>query len=98
MWQVSGLAGMAQNVSDPLDQRSSTSELHVFRGHQPSPTGFIMGHEFTGHIEEAGSAVKSFKKGDKIVAPFTLSWFVPIILCSQFSHRLSDKQWRMLLL
>ncbi|KAL8650490.1 MAG: hypothetical protein Q9210_003795 [Variospora velana] len=23
------------------------SELHVFRGHQPSPTGFIMGHEFT---------------------------------------------------
>lgn len=26
------------------------SELHVFRGHQPSPTGFIMGHEFTGTV------------------------------------------------
>ncbi|KAI9721876.1 MAG: hypothetical protein M1828_004971 [Chrysothrix sp. TS-e1954] len=49
------------------------SELHVFRGHQPSPTGFIMGHEFTGFVEEVGSAVKNFKKGDKIVSPFTLS-------------------------
>ncbi|KAI9673994.1 MAG: hypothetical protein M1817_002200 [Caeruleum heppii] len=28
------------------------SELHVFRGHQPSPTGFIMGHEFTGTVHE----------------------------------------------
>jgi len=28
------------------------SELHVFRGHQPSPTGFIMGHEFTGRVHE----------------------------------------------
>lgn len=28
------------------------SELHVFRGHQPSPTGFIMGHEFTGRVAE----------------------------------------------
>lgn len=28
------------------------SELHVFRGHQASPTGFIMGHEFTGRVHE----------------------------------------------
>ncbi|KIW25150.1 uncharacterized protein PV07_10814 [Cladophialophora immunda] len=47
------------------------SELHVFRGHQPSGTGFIMGHEFTGEVVETGSDVKSFKKGDKIVTPFT---------------------------
>ncbi|KAJ4854492.1 zinc-binding dehydrogenase domain-containing protein [Trichoderma breve] len=26
------------------------SELHVYRGHQPSTTGFIMGHEFTGTV------------------------------------------------
>ena len=68
------------------------SELHVFRGHQPSPTGFIMvrrpqgnqlalgelislqGHEFTGTVEEMGSAVKNFKKGDQVVSPFTVSW------------------------
>ncbi|KAF1986819.1 GroES-like protein [Aulographum hederae CBS 113979] len=49
------------------------SELHVFRGHQPSPTGFIMGHEFTGTVEELGSEVKTLQKGDKIVTPFTVS-------------------------
>ncbi|PKY00232.1 threonine dehydrogenase [Aspergillus campestris IBT 28561] len=47
------------------------SELHVFRGHQPSATGFIMGHEFTGDIVECGSEVKTFKSGDRIVSPFT---------------------------
>lgn len=49
------------------------SELHVFRGHQPSGTGFIMGHEFTGTVEETGSDVKTVKKGDQIVSPFTVS-------------------------
>ncbi|KAL2024467.1 hypothetical protein VTK56DRAFT_8278 [Thermocarpiscus australiensis] len=49
------------------------SELHVFRGHQPSETGFIMGHEFVGTVVEAGSEVKEVKLGDKIVAPFTVS-------------------------
>lgn len=43
------------------------------KGHQPSPAGFIMGHEFTGIVEETGSDVKSFKKGDQIVSPFTVS-------------------------
>lgn len=50
------------------------SELHVFRGHQKSDTGFIMGHEFTGIVKEVGSKVKNFKVGDKIVSPFTTSW------------------------
>jgi threonine dehydrogenase-like Zn-dependent dehydrogenase len=50
-----------------------TSELHVFRGHQPSKTGFIMGHETTGEVTEVGSEVKSHKIGDVIVMPFTLS-------------------------
>jgi len=49
------------------------SELHVFRGHQPSPTGFIMGHEFTGIVKEVGKDVKTVKVGDKIVSPFTVS-------------------------
>ena len=52
------------------------SELHVFRGHQPSPTGFIMGHEFTGIVKEVGSQVKSVVVGDKVVSPFTVSWYV----------------------
>ncbi|CAN8096578.1 unnamed protein product [Discula destructiva] len=49
------------------------SELHVFRGHQPSGTGFIMGHEFTGVVVEAGKDVQTIKPGDKIVSPFTSS-------------------------
>ncbi|KAI9375078.1 chaperonin 10-like protein [Aspergillus egyptiacus] len=49
------------------------SELHVFRGHQPSGTGFIMGHEFTGEITAVGPAVRKFKVGDRIVSPFTVS-------------------------
>ncbi|KAJ5630911.1 uncharacterized protein N7484_011011 [Penicillium longicatenatum] len=49
------------------------SELHVFRGHQPSGTGFIMGHEFTGEVFEIGNEVKTFKTGDRIVSPFTVS-------------------------
>jgi len=49
------------------------SELHVFRGHQPSGTGFIMGHEFTGEVVETGTEVRSVQKGDKIVTPFTTS-------------------------
>jgi threonine dehydrogenase-like Zn-dependent dehydrogenase len=50
------------------------SELHVYRGHQPSPTGFIMGHEFVGTVVQAGSEVKTVSLGDKVVAPFTVSW------------------------
>lgn len=52
------------------------SELHVFRGHQPSKTGFIMGHEFTGTVIKVGSAVKSLTVGDVVVCPFTTSWYV----------------------
>ncbi|RFU27007.1 hypothetical protein B7463_g9329, partial [Scytalidium lignicola] len=49
------------------------SELHTFRGHQKSETGYIMGHEFTGRVKEAGSEVKTVKVGDRVVSPFTVS-------------------------
>jgi threonine dehydrogenase-like Zn-dependent dehydrogenase len=32
-----------------------------------------MGHEFTGHVHEVGSSVKSVKVGDHVVSPFTVS-------------------------
>lgn len=50
------------------------SELHIYRGHQTSPEGFIMGHEFTGVVTEAGSQVCNLSVGDTVVSPFTLSW------------------------
>ncbi|KFZ03678.1 hypothetical protein V502_10747 [Pseudogymnoascus sp. VKM F-4520 (FW-2644)] len=49
------------------------SELHVFRGHQATVPGFIMGHEFTGVVDQLGSDVRNLRKGDLIVAPFTVS-------------------------
>ncbi|EAW12288.1 alcohol dehydrogenase family protein [Aspergillus clavatus NRRL 1] len=49
------------------------SELHVFRGHQPSSTDFIMGHEFTGEVVETGAQVQRFKPGDRVISPFTVS-------------------------
>lgn len=51
------------------------SELHVYRGHEKDRgSGFIMGHEFTGTVVDAGKDVKSVQIGDKVVSPFTVSW------------------------
>lgn len=36
----------------------------------------IMGHEVVGYVHEVGPGVKSFKKGDYVVCPFTVSWWV----------------------
>lgn len=60
-------------IVKPIYTALCGSELHVFRGHQPSGTGFIMGHEFTGTVDSIGDAVKSVKVGDQIVCPFTVS-------------------------
>lgn len=50
------------------------SELHVFRGLEKPEPGFICGHEFTGTVVETGADVRSVQVGDKVVAPFTISW------------------------
>ncbi|KAE8229669.1 hypothetical protein CF326_g5358 [Tilletia indica] len=68
-------------IQDPSDVIIKTSlaalcgsDLHQYRGHPVLPSyGFIMGHEVIGTVEEVGSAVKSFKKGDNVVSPFTIS-------------------------
>ena len=49
-------------------------DLHVYHGRETGiDHGTVMGHEFTGVIEEAGSDVKKFKKGAKVLSPFTTS-------------------------
>ena len=54
-------------------------DLHVFRGHEKvDETGFTMGHEFTGKVIAAGTAVTMFKLGDNVVVPFTTSWSVMV--------------------
>ncbi|KZZ99331.1 Alcohol dehydrogenase superfamily, zinc-type [Moelleriella libera RCEF 2490] len=49
------------------------SELHVYRGHQKSDAGFIMGHEFTGIVSKVGADVQTVQVGDRVVSPFTVS-------------------------
>jgi len=68
------------------------SELHVFRGHQDSPTGFVMGHEFTGEVVELGSDVKTVAVGDHIVAPFTITCGKCFFCQHGFSSRCSQSK------
>ncbi|RMJ09478.1 hypothetical protein BHE90_011747 [Fusarium euwallaceae] len=68
------------------------SELHIYRGHQPSDTGFIMGHEFTGTVVQVGSAVKTISIGDKVVAPFTASCGDCFYCNSGYSARCVESQ------
>ncbi|KAF2096538.1 GroES-like protein [Rhizodiscina lignyota] len=51
------------------------SELHRYRGHSKlgMEPGYICGHEGVGIISEVGPAVKKFKVGDWVIAPFTIS-------------------------
>ena len=61
------------------------SDLHVYRGIEPSPPGPIMGHEFMGEIVEVGSAVMNLQKGDRVVSAFTTSWYVYLAVPRQWN-------------
>lgn len=44
------------------------SDLHILQGHVPTcKEGITIGHEGVGVIEEAGSGVRAFKAGDKVL-------------------------------
>ena len=49
------------------------SDMHILHGHTPMNQGAVLGHEFVGVVEEAGSEVKRFKPGDRIVSSFFTS-------------------------
>lgn len=50
------------------------SDLHVYHGRETGlDYGTVMGHEFTGIVEEVGKDVKQFKKGSRVLSPFTTS-------------------------
>ena len=50
------------------------SDLHIFRGKIPKvESGDILGHEFMGVVEEAGTDVSAVKRGDRVVIPFVIA-------------------------
>lgn len=50
------------------------SDLHLFAGLVPTmKKGDILGHEFMGEVVELGKDVTKFKKGDRVVVPFTIA-------------------------
>ncbi len=50
------------------------SDLHVYHGRETGlDTGTVMGHEFVGTVVETGSDVKKYKKGSRVLSPFTTS-------------------------
>lgn len=51
------------------------SDHYVWKGGWPwvgieTPTPIVLGHEYCGVLEEVGSEVDGFKKGDRVVVPF----------------------------
>lgn len=46
--------------------------IHMYQGRTVAKPGKVLGHEPVGVIEEVGSAVTSFKKGDRVVLPSML--------------------------
>lgn len=50
------------------------SDLHLYRGKVPGlKEGDILGHEFMGIVEEAGSGVTRVQRGDRVVIPFVIA-------------------------
>jgi S-(hydroxymethyl)glutathione dehydrogenase/alcohol dehydrogenase len=81
-----------KNEDDIIVKVTSTaicgSDLHLIHGMIPNmPSGFILGHETMGIVEEAGKEVQRVKKGDRVIVPFPIScghcWYCEHGLWSQ---------------
>ena len=67
-----------EDPNDSIIKVTSTaicgSDLHIYGDLVPTmKDGDILGHEFMGEVVEIGNNVKKFKKGDRVVIPFTIA-------------------------
>ena len=64
------------------------SDLHVWHGREAGlDPGTAMGHECQGEVVETGSAVTRFRRGDRVVSPFTTSCGVCVYCRNQLPAR-----------
>lgn len=49
------------------------SDLHMYDGRTDLKKGTVVGHEIMGVVEQVGDAVRSIKKGDRVVLPFNIA-------------------------
>ena len=47
------------------------SDLHIYHGRIPGCEGSVLGHEFVGIVEDAGSEVRRFRPGDRVALRVT---------------------------
>lgn len=48
------------------------SDLHLWHMQEPPATGFVVGHEFLGTVEDVGGAVRNLEKGDRVLVSCTI--------------------------
>ncbi len=85
VWQGPGDIAL-QDVPDPAVQRSTDAvvrltmsaicgtDLHMVRGTFPGMAeGTVLGHEGVGVVEDVGSDVRAFRRGDRVVVPSTIN-------------------------
>ncbi|MDR7300164.1 alcohol dehydrogenase catalytic domain-containing protein [Haloactinomyces albus] len=85
VWQAPGTVNL-QEVPDPRVQQSTDAivrltmsaicgtDLHMIRGTFPGMAeGTVLGHEGVGVVEEVGSGVRAFQRGDRVVVPSTIA-------------------------
>jgi alcohol dehydrogenase len=70
-WESVPVPGI-QHPTDAIIRITKTTicgtDLHILKGDVPAVTdGRILGHEGTGIVEEVGSAVSNYKKGDRVL-------------------------------
>ena len=49
------------------------SDLHIYNGFVPQAKSMVMGHEFMGNVVETGRDVRTVKKGDRVIVPFSIA-------------------------
>jgi L-iditol 2-dehydrogenase len=70
------------------------SDLHIMYDRFPSAIPVVIGHEFSGVIEEIGSDVKGWETGDRVVAEATMETCGSCFLCKMGnSHVCRDRKY-----